>query len=272
MEAIGKSATHDYLWSGADVDEEAERRLMMAKRHDQKTRRLCLDLGLGAGWSCLEIGAGAGTVACFFSDVVGPAGRVVATDLDLRHCEAAGRGNVELRVHDITTDSLEGELFDMIHARSVLLHLRDPSAAAEKLFEALKPGGWLFLEEVDNATSITVSPSHPIAPVFDDTTRRIKLFLTEAGIFDAYFGRKLPALFERLGLVDIDNEVSTRVVAGGEPAARLMAMTEAGFRDFVVAGGAATQDEMEARQLAYHDTDFRFMESLIVSTWGRRPA
>jgi hypothetical protein len=38
-------------------------------------------LGVGPGWHCLEIGAGAGSVARMLSDRVGPGGRVLAAGL-----------------------------------------------------------------------------------------------------------------------------------------------------------------------------------------------
>lgn len=37
-------------------------------------------LGVGPGWRCLEVGAGAGGVARWLADRVGPSGQVLATD------------------------------------------------------------------------------------------------------------------------------------------------------------------------------------------------
>jgi tRNA A58 N-methylase Trm61 len=41
-------------------------------------------IGVGRGWRCAEVGAGAGTIAAWFSDHVGEEGLVVATDIDTR--------------------------------------------------------------------------------------------------------------------------------------------------------------------------------------------
>jgi SAM-dependent methyltransferase len=38
-------------------------------------------------------------------------------------------------------------VFDLIHARLVLEHLREPAAVAGKLALALRAGGWLVLED-----------------------------------------------------------------------------------------------------------------------------
>ena len=48
-------------------------------------------LGIGSGARCLEIGAGSGSIARWLADQVGPAGRVVATDLDVRWLRHARR-------------------------------------------------------------------------------------------------------------------------------------------------------------------------------------
>src|SRR5262245_45142519 len=60
-------------------------------------------LGVAAGWACLEIGAGAGSVANWLSARVGANGKVLVTDVDPRFLAglAAGRCNVEVRRHDI---------------------------------------------------------------------------------------------------------------------------------------------------------------------------
>lgn len=48
------------------------------------TIRYLADLGVTAGWRCLEVGCGAGAVALWLADQVGTAGRIVATDLTAR--------------------------------------------------------------------------------------------------------------------------------------------------------------------------------------------
>jgi len=65
--------------------------------------------GIASGWSCLEIGAGDGSVARWMAARVGPAGFVLATDIDPRFVledSGANPANMEVRVHDIVTDSL----------------------------------------------------------------------------------------------------------------------------------------------------------------------
>src|SRR5919109_617564 len=104
---------------------------------DASSRRLLTDLGVGPGWRCLEVGCGAGSIALWLSEQVGPTGSVLATDLDPRYMADHSRANLTVIRHDFTRDALEPASFDLIHARAVLMHTRDRKAALDKLIAAL---------------------------------------------------------------------------------------------------------------------------------------
>jgi 2-polyprenyl-3-methyl-5-hydroxy-6-metoxy-1,4-benzoquinol methylase len=98
-------------------------------------------LGLTSGWQCLELGAGAGSIACWLAARVGPSGQVVATDIDPRFLQDLKLPNLEVRRHDIRTDALEREAYDLVHCRNLLVHLPDPEQMARRMVAALRPGG-----------------------------------------------------------------------------------------------------------------------------------
>ena len=109
---------------------------------DPGTMRHLQALGVGEGWHCLEVGGGGGSIAEWLCRRVGPAGRVVATDINTRFLEALDFRNLVVRVHNIVEDELEQGAFDLVHARTVLMHLRQRPTALERMVSALKPGGW----------------------------------------------------------------------------------------------------------------------------------
>src|SRR5690349_3881325 len=74
-------------------------------------------IGVLEGWSCLEVGAGGGSIASWLCDRVGTDGRVVATDLDPRFLNAINAPNLEVRRHDIVRDAVEAGSYDLVHAR-----------------------------------------------------------------------------------------------------------------------------------------------------------
>jgi adenylate cyclase len=131
---------------------ERERLATMERGGDPGTIQCLESLGIAEGWSCLEVGAGLGSIAEWLCRRVGPSGRVVATDLETKYLEAIEAPNLEVRQHDITADELEESTFDLVHARKVLEHMRNPDPALERMAAALRPGGWLVVEDGDLAS------------------------------------------------------------------------------------------------------------------------
>src|SRR5262249_13567684 len=153
------------------------------------TRRLT-DLGVGPGWRCLDVGAGDGSVARWLADRVGPAGRVVATDLNPRFLGGHGLPNLEVRRHNILEDDLETAHYDLVHCRAPLMPLPDPLRALRRMVQAVRPGGWLLVEEADGSTCGAADPAHPRAARFDLGTRAVWAALKATGTMDVDFGRR----------------------------------------------------------------------------------
>lgn len=59
--------------------------------------------------------------------------------------------NLEVRRHDITAEPLPKAAFDPVHTRTVLNHLAVRDAALRHM-AAVRPGGWLLVEEGDCVT------------------------------------------------------------------------------------------------------------------------
>ena len=199
------SAASTYLLDNAS--EKADTRMeVLARLYDPTTRRVIEATGLAAGWSCLEVGGGGGSVARWLAERVGPAGRVLCTDLDTRIIErgsAAAGGNLEVRRHDIAHDELPREAFDLAHARLVMIHVPERERALENMVRALKPGGWLVIEDFDTAS---LQPDAHVnrfeTPL--PTSEAVRKYLTRHQ--DGYYGRRLHGRFRELGLVEVSAE------------------------------------------------------------------
>lgn len=96
------------------------------------------------GKRCLEVAAGAGSVAVWLAEQVGPDGRVLATDLKPERIPS--RPGLEIRQHDIVNGPALGE-FDLVHARLLLNHLPARRQALHRMVESLRPGGVLLTED-----------------------------------------------------------------------------------------------------------------------------
>ncbi len=80
-----------YFAADTPAAPELERLECLSHIFDPVTTRRLMSLGVAAGWQCLEVGAGAGSVAQRLSDWVGEEGRVVAADLDPRFLSSCSR-------------------------------------------------------------------------------------------------------------------------------------------------------------------------------------
>ena len=121
-----------YLFTHEDQTE--RERLAAIEAGLDPTTIECLEkIGVGEGWRCLEVGAGAGSIAAWLCRRVRPQGKVVATDLQTKFLEAIDASNLEVRKHDISKDELEPDAFDLVMARKVLEHLADPPAALRRM-------------------------------------------------------------------------------------------------------------------------------------------
>jgi SAM-dependent methyltransferase len=223
------------------------------------------------GWRCLEVGAGRGSMAVWLVEQVGPAGQVVATDLDTRYLQGLDLPNLEVIEHNILEDPLEvlgPGSFDLVCSRLTLFHLVGrQEVAMRQMTKCLRPGGWLIDEDADWGTIAPVDPAHPLY----DGYRRVWRggdWWTARG-YDKAFGQKLPALFERCGLQDIRHEATTEVVRGGSPWARWWAVTLEVINE-LGAGDQSDQREVEVMTAALADPTVWLLRELLHACWARR--
>jgi SAM-dependent methyltransferase len=261
----------DYFWSDHQADDELTRLQLIEQFNDPSTFRQLDAIGVAEGWRCLEVGAGAGSVVRWLSQRVGPAGKVVAIDLDVRFLGDDTPQNVEVRRGDVTLDPLEPSSYDLVHARSVLMHLRDPLAVLRRMTAALRPGGWLMIEDTDNDTVEAADPAGPLAAGFDRCAQARIKFLLAAGVMDLRYGRTLPVHLEELQLTDVGNEAVALVGRGRSPMSQLMIQSFRPMDDAMVANGVVGQSDVLDAQRAFEDPSFLYRGGLVVAAWGRKP-
>ena len=108
-------------------------------------------LGLGAGWRCVDVGAGGGDVSVALAEMVGRDGRVYAVDSDpLARDEVARAAATHAQVIALTQageDLSLPEEVDLAFCRFLLLHVLDPAVVVAKMAAAVRTGGWVVAQE-----------------------------------------------------------------------------------------------------------------------------
>jgi SAM-dependent methyltransferase len=248
---------------------EEERLTLLEQLYDPASRRR--RALVERGWRCLEVAAGRGSMAVWLAEQVGPAGQVVATDIDTRYLQRLELPNLEVLEHNILEDPLEAlgpGSFDLVCSRLALFHLvGKQEQAIRQMTKCLRPGGWLIDEDADWGTAAPVDPAHRLYDGYRSAWRDGDWWTSRG--YDKAFGQKLPALFERCGLQDIRHEGATEVVRGGSPWARWWAVT------LEVMNELGDPDESDRREVEVMTTELAdptvwLMRELLHACWGRR--
>lgn len=249
-------------------EQERERLTSLEEWLDPGTIRHLEVVGVQSGWRCLEVGAGAGSIARWLCARVGPAGSVLATDLDTRFLDALDEPNLHVRRHDIVADEPHGEQFDLAHARLVLEHVPERETAVARMVEALKPGGWLLIEDIDMVTHLPVTPSD----AYERVAAAMTGLLASVGS-DPHFGRRLAGVLYEAGLEDVQAE--GRLPIGrreGNPAIEMFRLTLERVRDALIAGGIVTGSDCDEALRLLADPEFMAMPPVVIAAWGRKRA
>ncbi len=198
--------------------QEAARLGTLQSLHDGSTIRHLERLGVGPGWRCAELGAGAGSVAQWLADRVGESGAVTAIDRDTSLLKELGtRPNVTVVEDDLMTMPFGSSCFDLVHSRSVLMHLADPDAVVERLVPALAPGGVVYFEEADGAPAQrALSTGELPAPV-------LAVMVPLAARWT--WARTLAARLVALDFTDVHDDVREDLLTGASPAAAFWRQT-----------------------------------------------
>lgn len=223
-------------------------------------------IGVSAGWSCLEVGAGYGSAAQWLAARVGPSGRVVATDIETDRLDWLNHPPVEVWCHDLRSDDLPADSFDLIHCRMVIQHLADREAAIARLARALRPGGTLFLEDTD---SLPLFRSYKSTDFLQDVREAGYGLMAKAGHEPRGGHFDLQAVLE-LGL-DATAEGRVVMVRGGSLQARHYVLWLEYMRPKIVEAGLLTDARIDEAVAEMADPANFWLSQILISTIGRRP-
>ncbi|MGH3941567.1 MAG: methyltransferase domain-containing protein [Pseudonocardiaceae bacterium] len=238
---------------------------------DPSTFRHLDALGIAAGWRCWEVGAGGPSTPSWLAARVGPAGHVLATDIDVSWMITATDVGYEVRHHDVGTGPPPGRGFDLVHARLVLVHVPQRAAALATMISALRPGGWLLIKEADPMMQPLVCPdeSGPAQRLANKLKHGFRILMAQRGV-DLSYGRRLPRLLRAAGLLNVEADAFFPI--SGSTCNLLEQATVAQIRDRLVAAHLATNEEVDQHLDNVAAGLLDLATSPMISVWGRKSA
>lgn len=242
----------------------------LAAVFDPSTFRHLAALGAGPGWRVWEVGAGGPSVPEWLAGQVAPDGEVLATDLDTTWLGGAARPGLRVLRHDVGVDPPPDGGFDLVHARLVLVHVPARDRALAAMVAALRPGGWLVVEDADPALQplLCLEERGPAGELANRLKAGFRRLMAERGA-DLAFGRTLPRRLRAAGLADVGADAWFPIT--GAAAVALERATTEQVRDRLLAAGLATAEEIEQHLANLAAGELDPATSPMVTAWGRKP-
>lgn len=260
-----------------------QRRQQIARTHfatlatlfNPATFRRIETLGIAPGWRCWEAGAGSASVPRWLARHSSPGGYVLATDRDTTALhettteDGPAEDGFEIRPHDLGTDPPPPGSFDLVHARLVLMHIPDRDTALRTMITALRPGGWLLLEDADPllqplACPDQAGPAQELANKIRAATWNLQSRRT-----DLAFGRTLPRLLRDAGLTGIGADACISLAGPAQDQFQRTLIERQRHR--LTEAGLATDAEISQHLADIGSGQLDLASFPLVSAWGRKP-
>lgn len=154
------------------------------------------------GQTILDLGCGPGFCTKELAFIAGATGKVIAVDKSVHYIQylkevaALHRLNIETLAMDFDEMELEDNSLDGMYCRWALAWLSNPKAILKKVFQALKPGGKMVIQEYYDWSTHQTEPMRPM--LAKAIAGALRSFKESDGEID--IGRELPTMLEDLGM------------------------------------------------------------------------
>jgi ubiquinone/menaquinone biosynthesis C-methylase UbiE len=252
---------------------EVERLQVQSAALAAEAERMLDAIGVGPGWSCLDLGCGPRGVTDLLSARVAPAGRVVGLDYDPAFVEIASLAPPALTEYvrgDAYATGLPEGSFDLVHVRFLACTGGQPERLIAEALRLARAGGTVAFQEAD-FQSLRCYPPHPawetlraaLAACFPESdgepiAQRLYRLLRHAGALDVHFR---PVV------------IGTRA---GEAWSDYLPATVDSVRSTITARALVPEGGLDAMlaECRSHlaDPDTVQVSYTIVQVWGRKPS
>jgi SAM-dependent methyltransferase len=234
-------------------------------------------LDLRSGGRALDLGCGPQGVLDLLAERVGPTGHVLGIDRNYESVAAArqfaaGRAlkNVKVLQRDAAAVGLPGDIFNLVHARLVLVNVPNPEAIVAEMVRLACPGGMVASHEADYLPHLCDPPLRAWDRLF-----QIYRDYSSANGIDLFIGRRTHRLFREAGLVNIEVNPVIHVYPQGHNRRTIFWDFLQNVRDSIVEQGLIADSEFSEllAELKEHldRRDTLVVSHLFFQLWGRKP-
>lgn len=182
--------------------------------------------------------------------------------------------NLDVQAHDITADPLKPGSFDLAHTRNVLAHLTDRRRALDRMIGAVRPAGWILVEDTDIGQAMLSALSRYVYPP-EYAALRQRIYRALQAVFtaigaDASIGPRLAGWLHEAGLEHVGAEIHGPVTVGGAEYWARGSVEQ--LADRMAATGLVTAADVQRYLTRAADPAFLYPTPILVSAWGQRPA
>jgi ubiquinone/menaquinone biosynthesis C-methylase UbiE len=260
------------------TSEEYERLRRQAQVWEPATKSVLQRAGIAPGMHCLDAGCGPGEVMRLMAHCTGPSGLIVGLDTDanigaeaISALHGAGLRQCRFLHTDLFgVEQIDQAPFDLVFARLLLFHMKNPADALRKLYGWLKPGGRIVIQDYDT-TAMDAEPSHEVLSEFKTVWSGV---CEKAGLNER-LGLRIPHLFAEIGIgspdgtdvaglllpMNVSRHMVTAVYRSVLPLALQFGLTTKQRSDWFF-------EQINGPALA--DRYFRWL--LLISAWKQKPA
>jgi len=265
-----------YIFSSAP--NEVERLQSWARSWEPETEALLDQILVQPGWRAVDLACGPLGILPSLSRRVGPAGKVIADDLNptmlsaaRRYAEQNGLGNLEFVEASAYQTGLPRASFDLVHARFMLAPLGREDSLLEEMIALARPGGIVVSQESDESGYVCEPPQ----PAWERLKKlTVDAFARGGGDYSA--GRRTYNLFRRAGLENVQARAACLALPPGHPYRHWPIESALAFRPRFLEWGLISASDLDHLLLDCEriagDPDIFLTSFVVIQVWGRKPA
>ena len=197
---------------------------------------------------------------------VGPLGNVTAIDINPVLLELIPAQNLRVEQMDVRTGELQANAYDLVTYRALLHQIAEyaPEVLAQ-MAAAVKPGGWLVIQEPDFHLAPTTEP------VVWATMWKGLIEWGHSNGIDWLIGRKLPSMVSELGFGYPQAKTDVQDIRGRDRGALYFQMFFAEVRDRVISTGQLDAAKFDAASALLDEPNYWTQCWMMTAVWVRKP-